>query len=148
MSFVDKLKNLIVVPDEEDDMVEEVEEISTPQVRTERVSRPTLTNIERVDSNISRTPSSSFRIQIQDPLKYDDAPKILDYLIKNDAVVVNFEHLEPELKRQVFDFVNGGIYAVQGKIQKVTKDIFILAPKGVAVEGIKEELLESGLYSW
>ncbi len=31
------------------------------------------------------------------------------------------------LKRQIFDFVSGGIYSLSGKIQKVTKDIFILA---------------------
>ncbi|MCI5674868.1 MAG: cell division protein SepF [Ezakiella sp.] len=153
MSFLDKMKNLLVAPDgeeeyeyEDEEQVEEEEAVSKYQ--------PTSTSYysnrdkNRVAPVVSATRSSTFKIQIQDPIKYDDAPKIIDKLIMNDAVVVNFEHLEPELKRQVFDFINGGIYAIEGKIQKVTKDIFILAPKGVGIEGIKEELMESGLYNW
>ncbi|MDO5716596.1 MAG: cell division protein SepF [Tissierellia bacterium] len=149
MSFLDKMKNLIIAPDEEEEYErEEMDEISeVTEVEKPRRSYTTSKYAEPKVHAIPRT-TSSFKIQIQDPLKYDDAPKIIDHLIRNDAVVVNFEHLEPELKRQVFDFINGGIYAVQGKIQKVTKDIFILAPRDVAVEGIKEELMESGLYTW
>lgn len=150
MSFLDKMKGFLVAPDDEQDEYEgEYEEeivektVSTPSY-TPRVS----VTEKRPTSNVVQARPATFKIQIQDPIKYDDAPKIIDKLIMNDAVVVNFENLEPELKRQVFDFINGGIYAIEGKIQKVTKDIFILAPKGVGIEGIKEELIESGLYNW
>lgn len=153
MSFLDKMKNLIIAPDTDEEYEEEYVEdekpvaekkvFTTTQTTSTRPSVTTQRNVAAV-----RTGATPFKIQIQDPLKYDDAPKIIDKLILNDAVVVNFEHLEPELKRQVFDFINGGIYAIEGRIQKVTQDIFILAPKDVAIEGIKEEILESGLYSW
>ena len=153
MSFLDKMKNLIVAPDTdeeyEDDFVEDEKPVAEKKVFTTTQSPATRPSVATQRSVVTtRTGATPFKIQIQDPLKYDDAPKIIDKLILNDAVVVNFEHLEPELKRQVFDFINGGIYAIEGRIQKVTQDIFILAPKDVAIEGIKEEILESGLYSW
>lgn len=154
MSFLDKMKNLIIAPDTDEEYEEDYVETeqSKPETRTfttTTTSRPTVeTTTRRPSIATPRVSGTPFKIQIQDPLKYDDAPKIIDKLILNDAVVVNFEHLEPEIKRQVFDFINGGIYAIEGRIQKVTADIFILAPKDVAIEGIKEELLESGLYSW
>ncbi len=151
MSFLDKMKSFLVAPDDEqddydyeDDVEEEVEK---PVKSTTFSPRVSVTEKRQTASVVQARPTA-FKIQIQDPIKYDDAPKIIDRLIMNDAVVVNFENLEPELKRQVFDFINGGIYAIEGKIQKVTKDIFILAPKGVGIEGIKEELIESGLYNW
>lgn len=153
MSILDKMKNLIIAPDTDEEYEEEYVEAEKPVVEKKvftttqtPATRPSVTT-QRADVS-TRTGALPFKIQIQDPLKYDDAPKIIDKLILNDAVVVNFEHLEPELKRQVFDFINGGIYAIEGRIQKVTQDIFILAPKDVAIEGIKEEILESGLYSW
>lgn len=153
MSFLDKMKNLIIAPDTDEEYEEDYVETETkePETRTftATTSRPAVeTTTRRPSIATPRVSGTPFKIQIQDPLKYDDAPKIIDKLILNDAVVVNFEHLEPEIKRQVFDFINGGIYAIEGRIQKVTADIFILAPKDVAIEGIKEELLESGLYSW
>lgn len=153
MSILDKMKNLIIAPDTDEEYEEEYVEAEKPVVEKKvftttqtPATRPSVTTQRTAVS--TRTGALPFKIQIQDPLKYDDAPKIIDKLILNDAVVVNFEHLEPELKRQVFDFINGGIYAIEGRIQKVTQDIFILAPKDVAIEGIKEEILESGLYSW
>lgn len=153
MSILDKMKNLIIAPDTDEEYEEEYVEAEKPVVEKKvftttqtPATRPSVTTQRPAVS--TRTGALPFKIQIQDPLKYDDAPKIIDKLILNDAVVVNFEHLEPELKRQVFDFINGGIYAIEGRIQKVTQDIFILAPKDVAIEGIKEEILESGLYSW
>ena len=153
MSILDKMKKLIIAPDTNEEYEEEYVEAEKPVVEKKvftttqtPATRPSVTTQRAAVS--TRTGALPFKIQIQDPLKYDDAPKIIDKLILNDAVVVNFEHLEPELKRQVFDFINGGIYAIEGRIQKVTQDIFILAPKDVAIEGIKEEILESGLYSW
>jgi cell division inhibitor SepF len=62
--------------------------------------------------------------------------------------VVNFEQLELNIKRQIFDFINGGIYAVEGKIQKVTKDIFILAPSNIEIDGLKDELKSRGIFPW
>lgn len=150
MSFLDKMKNFLVAPDEEQDLYEEEFEDEaeyTPEpVKTKYSPKVTVSESSRPAPLAQR--ATTFKIQVQDPLKYEDAPKIIDKLINNDAVVVNFENLEPEIKRQVFDFINGGIYAIEGKIQKVTRDIFILAPKGVGIEGIKEELIESGIYTW
>lgn len=85
-------------------------------------------------------------ITVQEPLGYDEAPLIIDDLRLGKAVVVNFEQLEASVKRQIFDFINGGIYAIDGSIQKVTRDIFVLAPKNVAIDGLKDELKSRGMF--
>lgn len=85
-------------------------------------------------------------ITVQEPLGYDEAPFIIDDLRLGKAVVVNFEQLEASVKRQIFDFINGGIYAIDGSIQKVTRDIFVLAPKNIAIDGLKDELKNRGMF--
>ena len=52
-----------------------------------------------------------------------------------------------DLKNKIFDFVSGGIYALDGKMQKVTKDIFVLAPNGIDIDGkIKDQIQSKGFY--
>ncbi len=88
------------------------------------------------------------KIIVHEPLSYEEAPAIVEDLKSRKAVVVNFEQLDINLKRQIFDFINGALYAIEGKIQKVTKDIFILAPSNVEIDGLKDELKNSGIFPW
>lgn len=144
MSMMDKIKYFLGVDDEEDYEEYEEEEIvenAAPQeVREEKSffkSRPKSDNVLSMNS---KRVSSGMVITVQEPLSYDEAPMIIDDLKMGKAVVVNFEQLEASVKRQIFDFINGGIYSIEGRIQKVTRDIFVLAPKNVGIDGVKEEI--------
>lgn len=97
---------------------------------------------------ISLHSNIQMKICIHEPLSYDESPLIVDDLRLRKAVVLNFEQLDMSVKRQIFDFVNGALYALDGKIQKVNKDIFILAPSNVEIEGLKEELKNKGVFPW
>lgn len=92
--------------------------------------------------------NSNMKIVVHEPLSYEEAPAIIDDLKLKKAVVINFEQLDTIVKRQIFDFINGGLYAVEGKIQKVTRDIFILAPLNVEIDGLKDELKNRGIFPW
>ena len=87
-------------------------------------------------------------ITVHEPLTYDDAPAIIDDLRADKSVVLNFEQLDIDVKRQIFDFVNGAIYALDGDIKNVNKDIFVVAPRNVEIEGLKDELKNSGVLPW
>lgn len=94
------------------------------------------------------TNNSIMKIVIHEPKSYEEAPKIVDDLKSNKVVVVNFEDLDLNLKRQIFDFISGALYSIEGKIQKVTTDIFIVAPKTVYIDGLKDELKNKGIFTW
>ncbi len=146
MGFMDKVKYFLGFGDDDydeeyyDDEDEVVEE--EPQKETSIFSRKK--EKENVVSIQRKT--GSMVITVQEPLGYDEAPLIIDDLRLGKAVVVNFEQLEASVKRQIFDFINGGIYAIDGSIQKVTRDIFVLAPKNVAIDGLKDELKSRGMF--
>lgn len=87
------------------------------------------------------------KINVQEPIKYEDAPGIIDLILKDEVVVVNLEMLEIDTKKVVFNFISGGIYALKGKIQKVAKDIFVLVPKDIEIDGkIKDQINQKEYY--
>ncbi len=144
-NFMDKFKYFIGIDGYED----EDEELYDYDDDDEELEIPTTTRSRKINNNVVNIhTNTNVRIVVHEPLSYEEAPLIADDLKSRKVVVVNFEQLELNLKRQIFDFVNGALYALDCKIQKVTKDIFILAPNNVEIDGIKEELKNSGVFPW
>ncbi len=147
MAFFDKFKSAIGLEDDYDDedWVEDddygykddyVEE-SRPRYNQETYA-PKRKDREREPMAITSSSYSDFanvQISIHEPITYDDAPKVLNDVKQQKIVLLNFEMLEMDKKKQVFEFVAGGIYSLEAQIKKITKDLFVIAPKGVYVEG-------------
>ena len=92
--------------------------------------------------------SNSMRISIQEPLDYEtDGPKIIDDILSNKVVVLNLEMVNSDLRRQIFDFVSGAVYALNGSVEKVTKGIFVISPSGVQVDSSVTEQISEGNYN-
>lgn len=140
--MVNKFKYFIGIDgyeeENEDDFLEEDQSKGISPVKSKKVR----------DNVVNLHTNATMKIIVHEPLTYEEAPKIVDDLKSKKAVVINFEQLDANLKRQIFDFINGSIYSIEGKIQKVTKDIFILAPKNVEIDGIKDELKNKGIFPW
>ena len=140
--FVDKFKYFIGIDDyeEEEEIINEIEE---------DLDFPSATKTKKFNNKVVNIhTNSNMKIAIHEPLSYEEAPAIVDDLKSRKAVVVNFEQLDSIIKRQIFDFISGGLYAIEGRIQKVNKDIFILAPSNVEIDGLKDELKNRGIFPW
>jgi len=143
-NFMDKIKYFIGVQDLEDE--ERYEEYDEYEEDYEAQLPTKMKKFNNKVVNIHT--NSNMKIVVHEPLSYDEAPKIIDDLKGRKAVIVNLEQLDNGVKRQIFDFINGGLYAMEGNIQKVTKDIFIFAPNNVEIDGLKDELKNKGIFSW
>jgi cell division inhibitor SepF len=99
------------------------------------------------DTNFAQA-SNRFRISIQEPVNYDDdAPKVVDDILNKKVVVLNLEMIEIDKKRQIFDFVSGAVYALNGKIEKVTKGIFVICPKGIEIDNSVTDQISMGNFN-
>lgn len=143
--IMDKFKYFIGI-DEYEEEEEYVVEEETLEDESYDVAAPKSRKYNNKVVNIHT--NSNMKISVHEPLSYEEAPAIIDDLKLRKAIVVNFEQLDTTVKRQIFDFINGGLYAVEGKIQKVTKDIFILAPINIEIDGLKDELKNRGIFPW
>lgn len=141
---MDKIKYFIGVQDlEEDEREEEYDEYE------EEYDVAVPSKMKKINNKVVNIhTNSNMKIVVHEPLSYDEAPSIIDDLKSRKTVIVNLEQLDNGIKKQIFDFINGGLYAMEGNIQKVTKDIFIFAPSNVEIDGLKDELKNKGIFSW
>jgi FtsZ-interacting cell division protein YlmF len=79
--------------------------------------------------------SDSVRMVVFQPQTYEDTQTIIDNLKTRKPVIVNLENLNVDVAQRVLDFISGAIYALDGSVRKVSKGIFLLAPKGVDISG-------------
>ncbi|MCF6461276.1 cell division protein SepF [Clostridium sp. Cult3] len=143
-SLMNKFKYFIGIDDL--DLDEEYEEDELYELE----ELPVNTKTKKMNNKVVNIHTAgNMKVVVHEPLNYEDAPKIVDDLKMRKTVVVNLEQLEANIKRQIFDFINGGLYSLDGNIQKVSKDIFVLAPNNVELDGnIRDELKNKGVFHW
>lgn len=145
---MDKLKKIFGFADEYEyeDFDDEFEKEANESEAVEAAYTPK--PVSHKPATKAKVSASNMVITVHEPLSYDESPLIVDDLRDFKAVVLNFEQLDVDVKRQIFDFVSGALYALDGKMQKVNKDIFILAPNNVEIDGLKEQLKNNGMFPW
>lgn len=141
-SFLNKFKYFMGLEDLEEDEFDDYEEYEEEDLDVPKTIKMN-NKVVSIHNNVN------MKLVVHEPLNYEDAPKIIDDLKMRKTVVVNLEQLELEAKKQIFNFLNGGLYALEGNIHKVTKDIFVIAPNNVEIDGkLEEDIKNKGLFSW
>jgi cell division inhibitor SepF len=141
--FVDKVKHFMGF----DVFEEEEEQELYPEPLYEQEDR--LGQVSKKNKVVNIHTTTQMKVVIFEPNAYDEVQNIVDNLKNRKPVIVNLESLEADVARRIFEFLNGAIYALDGSIQKVSSDIFILAPNNVEIAGnIKEELKNKGVFPW
>ena len=86
------------------------------------------------------------QVVIIKPSCYEDAQEICDQIKTKRPVVVNLEKVEYPIAQRIMDFLSGTCYSLEGSIQRVANNIFIIAPANVDISGdFKEELKTKGV---
>jgi len=97
---------------------------------------------DKKNSNLYRiNPGVKMHIVIMQPACYEDAQKICDYIKEEKPVVINLERVEYTVAQRIMDFLSGTCYSLEGSIQKVANNIFVIAPENVEISSeLKEEI--------
>lgn len=147
--FMDKVKYFMGFPSHEQE--EEYQEEDKDEERSIERDIPSskVVSFRSTPASVSSIQSASLKVVLYQPQEFEDAKAIVDNLKAQKPVVVNLETLDGNQAKKIFDFCNGAIYALDGRIQKISRGIFILAPKNVDVLGdVKDELAGKGIFSW
>ena len=92
---------------------------------------------------------SQVRVIVCEPRVYEDAQAIADHLKNRRPVIVNLEQTDPNLSKQVIDFVCGTTYALDGRMQKVGNGIFLFVPSNMNIDGkVSESLDEKTMFAF
>ena len=151
MGSLDKLKNFFNAGVEEDyDMeIEEVEEEDDDKITPFR-SKFFASN-ESSRKNEYTYQAKETKVLVYEPKSFDEASKIVDSLKNKKIVVVNFSNMKADgdksahqCQKEVFDFVNGAIYAIEGTIKKISDTIFVIDID----TNIRQETEKKGTHRW
>ncbi len=68
------------------------------------------------------------------PTSFDDAQTIINFLKEGESVVLNLNNMNEYDSQRLLDCTSGAIYALNGMIQRVDNNIFLLTPEGFNIK--------------
>lgn len=155
MSFIDKIKGIINVPEDEyyDEMEREdymtykpsEEDAASGRQHASRQRR----SMEAEDPNkvVNIHATAKLQVVLAKPERFEDARGIADNLNEKRTVVLNLESANREIARRLVDFLSGVAYANHGELKKVANNTFIITPYNVDVMGdLIDELENTGVF--
>ena len=100
---------------------EEAEEVDT--------EGETLSLFKRRNKVVSMPQAQQVKMKILKPTTYDpDVNEIISELKAKNGIVMNLEYVNKDIARRIIDTVSGAVTALDGRIEKVSNSIFVVAP--------------------
>ena len=104
------------------------------------------------NSKVVNMPQSgqAIKMVISQPTTFEQSDEICAFLKERKSVIVNLEYVNKDVARRIVDFISGGVYALDGYIQKVSNSIFLVAPSNYEItnEMAREEMKSKLSVSW
>ena len=83
-------------------------------------------------------------IAIKEPAAYDNIMESARVIRNGESVLVNFKNMGDQQARRSIDFLTGVVFTLDGDIQNVGGQIFLLTPNGMTVDAEKELSILAG----
>jgi cell division inhibitor SepF len=106
--------------------------------RVSRMERSTASKVVPI-----RTTSKGLEVCIMKPTAFEDSQEICDLLLTGRAIVINLEGFDDKLAQRTMDFISGSVYAINGKLHRISSCIFIVSPDTVDISGDYSDLIQA-----
>ncbi len=155
MSFWDKIKDIMIIPEEDDFETENNEEAAPRTTReksyddfvtpSKKESTARLIKSKTISYN---QPQGAMQVVLVKPDRFDEVTTIADHLNDGKTVVLNLEESTRDISRRIVDFLSGAAYANGGNMRKVAKNTFIIVARGIDVMGelLPEDFEDGKIY--
>lgn len=146
MAFLDNLRNAMrPYSDEDEEYIEndeeleeeEPEEVGEEESYAPRTRAAVFSRREAKAYTPAAKPEEKARTKFlfAKPRAFDDAVEIADSLKLQRAVLINLEGADRDTERRIVDFLSGAVYALGGKIVRISAHAFALTPSSCDVIG-------------
>ncbi len=157
MAFMDKVKNVLGIPENEDEDVEDMaedlvgdnlsdEDKSGNSIKTTLFGKSANDQIKQ-NKVVNIHTTTQLQVVLVKPERFDDARPVADHLNSKHTVVLNLESTNKDVSRRLIDFLSGVAYANNGQIKRVANSTYIITPYNVNIMGdLLDELESSGVF--
>lgn len=125
-----------------------VEEASTPAQPQEEAERPSRRRGARSRSEgrredpqpqlVSLPGKSPVKLVVVEGTRFDDVQTVAEQMRAGKTVILRLGEAEKNTARRILDFVSGAAYVLEGRVCKVSEDVFLVAPSHALVEAAEE----------
>ncbi len=136
-----------IEPDEEEEDLENEDYVQEEEEEEEEEERKLFGRKNKV---VNMPQANQIKMVISQPTTFEQSEEICQYLKERKSCIVNLEYVNKDVARRVVDFISGGVYALNGHIQKISNSIFLIAPANydIANEMGREEVKNKLSVSW
>lgn len=85
--------------------------------------------------------SSRNVVRVYKPVSKTSTEKIMRSIKKGELCIVNFKDVSEDEASQILNQLSGAIYALDGKLQQISGQIIICAPKTYLLDQVDEDKL-------
>jgi len=130
-------------PEEVDEDIYEYDEIEDEEIEDRKF-------FGRKSKVLPMPQASAVKMVISQPTTFEQSEEICGFLKEKKSVIVNLEYVNKDVARRIVDFISGGVYALDGHIQKISNSIFLIAPMNYEItnEMAREEIKSKLSVSW
>lgn len=137
--------------EQEDDDEEELENYDYEQEEDEEEEEERrLFGRKNKEKVVSMPQGNQVKMVISQPTTFEQSEEICQYLKERKSCIVNLEYVNKDVARRIVDFISGGVYALNGHIQKISNSIFLIAPANYDIDNEmgREEVKSKLSVSW
>ena len=101
--------------------------------------KPTTENITRLHARQQELAqhrvksSEKVTIDVRYPKKYEEATEVVDLLVANESILIDFQYMTEVQARRCLDYLDGARYVLAGNLRKVASTMYLLTPINVVV---------------
>ena len=148
MGIIDKFKDLVGIPPEEDSEEEMDNDTGYANNEDDLAEDSFFSDTTTKRNKVVKVHATTqLQVVIVKPEKFEYASAIADHLNDKHTVVLNLEVCSKDISRRLIDFLSGVAYANRGQIKKVANSTFIITPYHVDIMGdLMDELENNGIF--
>ena len=97
--------------------------------------------IEKTEPAIdTKSKNKNKDIVILDISENEQKYEVIDQLNNGSSIITNFKKMEPNdaQNTQEFEFICGGIYALQASIEKLSNSMYLFSPKEISIDNVNK----------
>lgn len=147
--MIEKIKEMLGFTDEYYDDYEDEYEVDEQNVSAiENVYKSKNMSHNKVVNLPNTVKGTNAKIDIYKPQCMEEIAQASDSLREYKIVVINTTGLDRKIAQRMIDFISGTCYALDGKLETIESDVYILVPENIELSSDLKNSVSKSLFNW
>ncbi|MBO8142354.1 MAG: cell division protein SepF [Firmicutes bacterium] len=87
-----------------------------------------------------RSPEAqALSVVVQKPTRFDEVQAVVNCLKDRRPVILSVEAVQKDVAQRLVDFVSGAVYALEGRMHRLSESLFLFTPSNVGIDVAQDE---------